>query len=212
MKLNPTDQKLIRRFGMTLLFLSLFVCLALLVLFNLDNSIGTHPEFGKIYETTAFDLNAGRSNPVGQFLRRHLPPRILRSRHFPAYFKDQPKFLELKEVPLEWSIGGTNTGWLYFWGGLRRPKTISRWEFAPSTFTNLYTVTATSLPAQFYSATDSNVPRAFGGNSNTNAIYVAQGQIVFARRTDATNKVYVLKLENQQGNSLLVHYCVTVLP
>ena len=159
------------------IFFALIITLSLLALFSLDSSIGKHPQFGGIYQTSASDLNLARSNPLGQFVRKHLPPKILASRYFPARLRDQPKYLELADSQIEWSIGGAKTGW-------------------------------TALPKQFFGASDPAIPKVFDSSSSTNAIKVTQGDILFARRADQTNRIYLLKLENQEGDRLFVQYCI----
>jgi len=187
------------------IFFALIITLSLLALFSLDSSIGKHPQFGGIYQTSASDLNLARSNPVGQFLRKHLPPKILASRYFSARLRDQPKYLELADSQIEWSIGGAKTGWLYFWDVDRKAR---GWEFAPCAETNLLHLTPTALPKQFYGASDPAIPKVFDSSSSTNAIKVTQGDILFARRAHQTNRIYLLKLENQEGDRLFVQYCI----
>lgn len=187
----------------------LFLQLALVALFMLVGVFSfrwflpSHPLYGAIYETSAFDLNEALSNPVGVFLRKHLPTRIVQSPSFPSRFKNQPKYMDLKGTPLEWSIGGTNTGWIYFWDPERLQ--VSAWEFAPSSETNLLSVQ--ELPTKFYGSLDPRREQVFG-NSTTNAIKVTVGQVLFARQTDATNTIYILKLVEQDQNKLIVNCCV----
>ena len=131
--------------------LALLALLVLVGLFSFRGLFPSHPRFGAIYEAAAFDLNEARHNPVGVFLRKHLPRRVVQSPYFPPRYKDQPRYLELKGTQLEWSIGGTNTGWLYFWDVGARPRTI-RWEFAPCSEKTLLSIS--ELPADFYGASD----------------------------------------------------------
>ena len=189
----------------------MLICLALVVLIGLRSHFPTHPQFGAICQATAFDLNEARSDRLAVFLRGHLPERVVRSPHFPTRFKDQPRYLHLGRKQFEWSIGGTNSGWLYFWGIDRnRGNVPEKWELAPCTETNLMNVT--KVPAEFYGSTDPRRAKVFGESSTTNAIEVTVGQILFARRTDETNRIYILKLKEQNQNKLVVHYCVTTQP
>jgi hypothetical protein len=189
--------------------LTLLICLAAAVIFILRIYFPTHSKFGGIYEATAFDLNEAHSDRLAVFLRDHLPARVVLSPHFPTRFKEQPRFLHLKHTQMEWSIGGTNTGWLYFHGLSRNSrKTVpGKWEFAPCNETNFMNVTR--VPAEFIGATNPRRATMFGESSSTNAIAVSVGQVLFARRTDETNSIYILKLTEQNQNKLVVHYCVT---
>jgi hypothetical protein len=167
----------------------------------------THPKFGPIRETTAYDLNEARANRLGIFLREHLPNKIVQSPHFPETFKDQPRYLEFGDWQFEWSIGGTNAGWFYFWGiDENRGCIPEKWEFAPCPETDLMAVRA--APTVFYPATSPDRAKVFGDTSSTNAIKVTAGQILFVRRTDETNQIFVAKLWEQDQNKLVVRYCI----
>lgn len=172
-------------------------------LFSILCFLPSHSLFGGIYETSAFDLNEARSDPIGVFLRKHLPRRMVQSPNFPSRYKDQPKYFDLKGTQLEWSIGGTNTGWLYFHDPGIRPRVLA-WEFAPSSETNLLSVR--KLPTDFHGSSDPRREQVFG-ISTTNAINVTVGQVLFARRTDSTNTIYILKLVEQDQNKLVVNCC-----
>jgi hypothetical protein len=184
--------------------------MAMLALFSLiglitpRGALPSHPVFGAVYETSAFDLHVARSNPIGIFTRKHLPRRIVQSPSFPARFKDQPKCMDLDGARLEWSIGGTNTGWLYFWDADSR-RNVPAWEFAPCSETNLLRVS--TVPTAFFGASDARSAEVFGETSSTNGIKVAAGQILFARRTGGST-IDTLKLSQQDANRLLVDYCV----
>jgi len=180
---------------------------ALLVLVGFWLYFPTHPKFGAIYETRAYDLNEARANRVGVFLRKHLPDKIIRSPHFPEAFKDQPRYLKFGEWQFEWSIGGPDSGWFYFWGvDANRGCIPGKWEFAPCPETDLLAVT--SAPPVFYAAASPDRARVFGDTSSTNAINVTAGQILFLRRTDDTNQIFVAKLWAQDQNKLVVRYCI----
>lgn len=186
--------------------LALVALLALVGLFSFRGLWPSHPRFGAVYEAAAFDLNEARNNSVGVFLRKHLPRRVVQSPHFPDRYKEQPRYLDLSGTQLEWSIGGTNTGWLYFWD-VSVKTSASQWEFAPCSETNLLGVS--ELPGKFHGSSDPRRVEVFGDESTTNAIKVAVGQILFARRTDKKSTVYMLKLREQDRNKLVVDYCVT---
>ena len=179
--------------------------LVLIGLFCFRELLPSHPVFGAIYETSAYDLNEARSNSVGVFLRRYLPRRIVQSPHFPSRYKDQPRYLDLEGSPLEWSIGGTDTGWLYFWDPDVRPR-LWTWEFSRCADTNLLDVS--EFPTDFCGSTDPRRGEVFGETSTTNAIPVAAGQVLFARRTDEGGTIYILKLKEQDQNKLVVDYCI----
>lgn len=202
-KKNPQQIRKRRLFIMLLAFIVGLVATALL---SLKAILPRHPRFGPIYEASAFDLNEARSNRIGIFLRKHLPRRVVQSPYFPSRYKDQPRYLDLKGTRLEWSIGGTNSGWLYFWDVDTRSGSHSKWEFAPCSKTNLLSVT--NLPDEFYGSLNPRIVEVFDDSSTTNAIKVSVGQILFARRTDETNRVYLLRLSEQDGNKLVAHYCV----
>ncbi|HRY48856.1 MAG TPA: hypothetical protein P5186_12475 [Candidatus Paceibacterota bacterium] len=186
--------------------LALVALLVLVGIISFRGLLPSHRRFGAIYEAAAFDLNEARYNSVGVFLRKQLPRHVVQSPLFPSRYKDQPRYLDLKGAQLEWSIGGTNTGWLYFWDVGVRPRAL-RWEFAPCSETNLLGVS--ELPADFYGSSDPRRVEVFGDESTTNAIKVAVGQILFARQTDKKSTIYMLKLREQDRNKLVVDYCVT---
>ncbi len=100
----------------------------------------------------------------------------------------------------------TYAGWFYFSNVGAGPR-IPRWEFAPCAETSLTSVTR--VPTDFCDSSDPRRLGVFGNSSTTNAIRVSVGQILFARRTDETNRIYVLNLKEQHGNKLVVNYCVT---
>lgn len=204
MEAEPKDQRRIRQRRLVFVVTAVGALLLLIGLITPRGARPSHPVFGTVYETSAFDLNEARSDPIGIFLRQHLPLRFVQSPGFPARFKDQPRYMDLKGVPLEWSIGGTNTGWLYFWDADTR-RNVPVWEFAPCSETNLLSVS--TLPAVFFGASDARRAEVFGDTSSTNGIKVAAGQILFARQTDGSN-IYILKLKQQDENRLLVDYCV----
>jgi hypothetical protein len=164
-------------------------------------SVDTHPIFGSIRQTVASDANDARPDPFGKFLRRSLPPHLVSSRSFPYDFKDQPRYLRLGGYRMEWSLGG----WLYF----HEPDTAlaNAWEFAPSSATNLLEVTTDSLPTHFYGRNDTNLQKAFGFMSNTNALHVQRGQVLFARHQEDPSRVFMLHAFREEGNRLMVRYC-----
>ncbi len=173
-------------------------------LFTRCDSLPRHPQFGAVYQTVAFDQDAVLAEPVGGFLRKHLPTRVVLSAYFPSRFKAEPKCLDLRGAQLEWSVGGTNNGWLYFQNAVA--KRTARWEFAPCSETNLLGVSR--VPKVFCGPSDSRRIELFGSNSTTRAIQVAHGQILFARQTDGGNRTFILKLKEQAENKLYVDYCL----
>ena len=197
-------QRLIKKRKLFLL-VALGVLLLVIGVISFRGLLPSHSLFGAIYEASAFDLNEARSNPAGVYLRKHLARRIVQSPHFPTRYKDQARYLDLQGTQLEWSIGGTNTGWLYFWDPDSSPRVLV-WQFAPSKETDLLSVS--QLASDFCGSSDPRRAEIFGDSSTTNAINVGVGQILFARRTDATNTIYILKLMEQDQNKLVVNYCV----
>src|SRR5207244_1523710 len=111
---------------------------------------------------------------VGVFLRTHLPRRVVESPYFPARFKYQPRYLDLKGTKLEWSIAGTNTGWLYFFGRPDQVLGTNRWEFAPCAEVDLMNLS--KIPHVYYGSSDPGKVEAFGDRSSANAIKVTVGQ------------------------------------
>jgi len=204
MEAEPKDQRRIDQRRLVVVVTAVCALLLLIGLITPRGARPSHPVFGTVYETSAFDLNEARSDPIGIFLRKHLPRRIVQSPGFPSRFKDQPRFMDLNGVQLEWSIGGTNTGWLYFWDADTR-RSVPVWEFAPCSETNLLRVSA--VPSDFFGSSDVRRAEVFGDTSSTNGIKVAAGQILFARRTGGST-IYILKLKQQAENRLLVDYCV----
>lgn len=190
-----------RRLTVVIAIAAIFVATGL---FTLRDSRPRHPQFGAVYQTVAFDQDAVLADPVGGFLRKHLPMRVVLSAYFPSRYRGEPKCLDLKGAQLEWSVGGSNTGWLYFQNAAA--KRTARWEFAPCSETNLLDVGR--IPKVFCGPSDSRRIELFGSTSTTRAIQVALGQILFARRTDGGDRIYVLKLKAQAENKLYVDYCV----
>jgi hypothetical protein len=188
------------------ILIGLLLCVAGLIWIGWIVHLPTHPRFGTVYETSASDLNEARSDWLGVFLRKHLPDRIVQSPNFPDRFKDRPRYLQLGRWQFEWSIGGSNSGWFYFSGvDGQRGNEPRKWEFALCSETNLMRVT--QLPSDFCGALDPRRKSLFGEDSTSNAIKVTVGQILFIRRTDDSDVVYVVKLTEQRGNRLIVNYC-----
>jgi hypothetical protein len=69
-------------------------------LFTRCDSLPRHPQFGAVYQTVAFDQDAVLAEPVGGFLRKHLPTRVVLSAYFPSRFKAEPKCLDLRGAQL----------------------------------------------------------------------------------------------------------------
>ena len=174
----------------------------------IQDTVGHHPAFGPIRATLAADLNSALSDPVGKILRRLLPAAVVAAPAFPHRFKDQPRYLQIEGHRMEWSIGSATTGWLYFHAPATWPSR-PEWEFAPSKETNLLQIGLRDLPQRFYGQNASNLALLFGLNSNTNALNVREGQVLFARQVGETNRISILQLARQDGNQLLVHYCST---
>lgn len=182
----------------------LFFLLAMLLFIEHLNS--RHPHLGRIYHTSAHDLNVARGNKLASFLSDNVPRSVLQSRYYPDRLKNQPKYLQLGDHQMEWSIGGPHTGWLYFWNVDGMPRTYP-WELAQTSETNFAAIQPSSIPAHFLNPT--NLPSTA---SSTNAISCSAGSIIFARRNDETNKIYILYLAHQQDMKLSVQYCVVQHP
>ncbi len=176
--------------------------------FGWKSLLPRHPSFGAIHETQAADFDDWANHPIKAFLRDHLSKVIGRTSFYRKYLGRAPRYFELGGDELEWSIGGSQTGWIYFWGPeFNYNKANAPWEFARCKETNFMAVT--NVPFVFHGFADPHLGEVFGGSSTTNAIPVWVGEILFVRKQGEPDCVYVLKLEKQDRNKLLVHYCVT---
>lgn len=193
-----------RRLKRALLLVFIAGFLGVLVWLGRDNSVGTHPRFGPIHAATASEGGSGR---LVQFVHQHVPRSILRSRYFPSRFKGQPRYLELGRFQMEWSTAGDRAGWLYFWD-LSSPPSPLAWEFAPCVETDLMKVSAIPSAREFVGPANPAGCQAFGFGSGTNALNIYAGQIIFARRTLETNRVYIIEFQKVEQTRILVHYCV----
>jgi hypothetical protein len=123
-------------------------------------------------------------------------------------FKGAPRNrFKVGDSDLEWSVMDqrTKTGWLYF----DRPSTNDElWEFAPCSHLDLEGVGETHSNMEFVREGDgSKIQNLFNASNwvhpaiqmNGRAIPVREGQVVFARRLDAPQRVYAIKLINQRG-------------
>jgi hypothetical protein len=173
--------------------------------FYFAGSLPRHPTFGAVYAASASEVGDSQMEFIRGLFRRYIPRRVLQSPHFPSRFKDQPTYLRLGSTQLEWSTGGQDKGWLYFWRVDVWPKT-PHWEFAPSANTNLMEVT--TIPSDFCGAFDPRRAAVFGEISNTNAIQVAEGQILFARTTQRRDRTYIILLQKQHEKEVVLRYCV----
>ena len=198
----PPARRTRRWFWLGLLFCVLLVGLACYRLW-----FPTHPRFGPIHRVQATELdNKSANTPLAKYLRAHLPRRILESRIVPARYRDEARYIDFGGAQLYWSEGPRG-GWIYFWGkadggGLAMDK----WEFAPSTDTNLLRVT--DIPSTFYSSSHPRRSEVFGDTSSTNAFNVAVGQILFARWIADTNRVFIFRIEERDGAKALIDYCI----
>ena len=173
--------------------------------FYFAGSLPRHPTFGAVYAASASEVGDSQMELIKGLFRRYIPRRVLQSSYFPSRFKDQSTYLRLGNTQLEWSTGGQETGWLYFWQVDVWPKTPC-WEVALSANTNLMEVT--TIPSDFCGASDPRRAAVFGEISNTNALRVAEGQILFARTTQRRDRTYVMLLQEQRDKEVLVRYCV----
>ena len=190
----------------------LFVSLGSLLLLGVVVFRGcfpSHPQFGPIYDVTAMELDnePGRSK-VAEFLRKNLPRRILQSPYFPERYKnDLARYVDLGEAQLYWSVGGTNSGWLYFWGrGAYGGLAHDKWEFAPCIETDLRRVT--EFPAVFYGSRDPALTNVFGESASTNAIKVSDGQIVFARWVPEPKLMFLFRFGERHDDQVRIKYCL----
>lgn len=169
----------------------------------------SHPRFGPIYYVTARELDnqPGRSG-FAEFLRKNLPRRVVQSRFFPQQYKnDLARFVDLGDAQLYWSVGGTNSGWLYFWGADPRGGiALDKWEFAPSAETDLNRVF--EFPTTFYSSTNLQLTNVFRESASTNAIKVTDGQIVFARWLAEPKLRFVFRFGERFDDKVKVTYCI----
>ena len=74
---NENKTRLVTVQRLLLVLLILVVCLVVVVLLSRKGSLGTHPQFGGIYEAIAFDLSEARSVRLGAFVRDHLPKLVV---------------------------------------------------------------------------------------------------------------------------------------
>jgi hypothetical protein len=206
--MRAEDQiRLSKKRRLRLVLLGLAFCVLVVGLVGYRICFPSHPQFGAIYQVQAAELNnLDAKTPLARYLRAHLPKRVLESPVFPARYRDEAKYVDLGGAQLYWSAG-PNGGWLYFWGrahggGLEMDK----WEFAPCTETNLMQVA--KIPSTFFGSSDPLREEVFGKTSSTNAFNVAVGQIVFARWTQDTNRVFIFKVKAKNGAKVLIDYCV----
>jgi hypothetical protein len=191
---TPEARKRTRLFAtLALAGLALAAIIVVIAVLSPAGRMGRHREFGAIYETMAkevgVDLDTERDSRAGQLLRRLLPSSVVASRFFPQRFRMKPCFMDVDGHPMEWSLGDSQSGRLYFHDP-EGSKANATWRFAPSPATNLQAVTVRDIPHRFY---DSNNPivAIFGGDSDRNAISISVGQTVFPNgskiRTSSTS-------------------------
>jgi hypothetical protein len=205
---TPEARKRTRLFAkLALAGLALVAVMIVIAILSPAGRAGRHLEFGAIYQTMAADLNAARDSRAGQLLRRFLPSSIVASRYFPERFRMEPRFMDVDGHPMEWSLDGPQSGWLYF-HDLEGSSAINAWRFAPSPATSLQEMTVRNIPHRFHGANDPNMATIFGGGSSSNAISISVGQTLFAQRIENTNVVYVLRAKAQAGDCVTFEYCV----
>lgn len=210
--MNPDgdNQPLIKIRRLVLMLLAITLSVVVITLLGLRFLSPSHPQFGAIYEASAFEAGSGFRNQFLVFLVNCLPRRIVQSPMFPSRLSILPTYLRLGNQKLQWSTGGnwgdSYAGWLYF---SRRGRGSSPWEFSTCEDTNLTKIT--EIPTDFYGSSAPRITEVFQATSTTNAIQVLEGQILFARLTDETNLVYVLKLKDQDMKKLVVDYCMTTV-
>src|SRR5256714_2438350 len=135
-----------------------------------------HPEFGRIYQTHFNETPKG----LEKITRGPLH----------SLFNDTAGCMRLGSTMLFWNLASNasfpKTGYLYF-----GDRPLHKWEFAPCRHTRLGDVTGQDLDCQFYGSQHPRGKAAFGASWRTNALYVAEGQVFFARSVSYPSVIYV---------------------
>jgi hypothetical protein len=162
-----------------------------------------HPELGRIYQTRFNEKAEGFetiTRPVVNFLFKD-----------PAASVGTAGCMRLGQTFLLWSSASNTptqkTGYLYFGEQPLKPK----WEFAPSRHTSLMDVKPQDLDCEFYTKRDARGREVFGDTWRTNCLYVAEGQVLFARAISDPSVIYVIQFAQQRGGdrvngSILIKY------
>jgi len=122
-------------------------------------------------------------------------------------------YLNLDSQPMEWSTGPGNAGWLYCHVPHLKDKS-ARWEFAPSTATEIEEIDVTKLQGmRFHLEHRPSLAAAFGERwKKCSPLLATEGEIYFARRNDAPTVVYALKMKKREKWRLWVDYAVADVP
>jgi hypothetical protein len=122
-------------------------------------------------------------------------------------------YLNLDSQPMEWSTGPGKAGWLYCHLPHSKEKS-ARWEFAPSTATEIEKIDVTKLPGiEFHLEHTPALAAAFGDRwKKGSPLLATEGEIYFARRSDAPTVVYVLKMKQREKWRLWVDYAIADVP
>jgi hypothetical protein len=113
------------------------------------------------------------------------------------YSQGDVTYLKLGTKQMEWSRQNDKTGYFYF----QEPKTkMPKWEFAFIEEKEFEALKGKELKLRF----NGMYTPAFLGQS----IVVSEGQIIAARHTDEPTVAYIMKLDHQEKDILLVRYCV----
>jgi ligand-binding sensor domain-containing protein len=116
-----------------------------------------------------------------------------------------PEFLQLGNYQMEWSDCNETSGYLHF----RDHQTMfSMWEFRPSDKTEISQVELYEVQAPFYGRTVPAGETAFGRDWGDNVIRVSVGEIVLARIYNEWDIVYILKIAEIDGRTVIVDYAM----
>ncbi len=121
--------------------------------------------------------------------------------------------LKLDSELMEWSTGPGKAGWIYCYVPHSKEKS-ARWEFAPSTATEIDQVDLTKLQAvKFYLNDTPQRAAAFGDCwKKGSSLLVTEGEVYFARKNNAPSVVYVLKIKKREKWRLWVDYAIADVP
>ncbi|MGB2965270.1 MAG: two-component regulator propeller domain-containing protein [Anaerolineales bacterium] len=114
-----------------------------------------------------------------------------------------PEFLQLGDYQMEWSDSNETSGYLLF----RDHQTmLSIWEFRPSDKTEISQVELYEVQAPFYGRSVPAGETAFGKDWGDSTIRVSVGEIVLARIYNKWDIVYILKIADIDGRTVIVDY------
>jgi Leucine-rich repeat (LRR) protein len=110
---------------------------------------------------------------------------------------------QIDSKQMQWSVqsDARQTGYIYF----QDPDThLPLWEFSPLQFTDSDDWNIGSLNVRFYGMNSPSKPEHFGYQ----AIDVKVGQVILARRTEETDKLYAIRFDKQEDGKLWAKYTI----